>query len=227
MIAHTVATPVLGRHGIVTGGNRGAAYADIDGFVVALTARGVPLMPNGIGLAGPAPPAGTSFTAAAPHTWDPTLRLNADPATRGEEILTELDKGTVPLPALYRAVESRDPERAARAAAELIGRGEGLTPEGDDVVAATAAVVAAGPWPQQERDAWLRALIGNDLRRRTTSLSATLLELAAKGATIESLHGLFTDDWRPALQRLLRLGHSTGRAYALAAANTATRLPAP
>jgi hypothetical protein len=228
MIAHTVATPVLGREGVVTGGNRGAAYAELDGFVVALTARGVPLMPNGIGLAGPAPPAGTRFTADAPHTWDPTLQLNDDPARRGEEILTALDGSrTVGSDPLTCAVERRDPELAARTAADLIGRGPGLTPEGDDVVAATAAVVAAGPWPPDERAAWLRALLGPDLRRRTTALSATLLELAAEGATIEPLHGLFADDWRPALDRLLRLGHSTGRAYARAAAGAATRLPAP
>ena len=232
MIVHTVATPVRerleGRRGVVAGGDRGAAYADLDGFVVALTARGVPLMPNGIGLAGRAPPAGTRFTVDGAHSWDPTLTLGDDPAGRGEEILVALrDDRARGGAEILEAVERRDPELAARAAAALIGRGPGLTPEGDDLVAATAAVVAAGPWPAPERDAWLKALLPEDLRGRTTALSATLLELAVTGATIEPLHGLFGDHWRPALARLEKLGHSTGRAYALAAALTATRLPAP
>lgn len=235
MIVHTVATPVLerleGRRGVVAGGNRGAAYADFDGFVVALTARGVPLMPNGIALAGPAPAAGTRFTVDGAHAWDPTLHLGDDAPTRGAQILKGVRphesgrrKGSDPL---YVAVERRDPELAARAASALIGRGPGLTPEGDDLVAATAAVVAAGAWPAPERDAWLKALLPPDLRRRTTALSATLLELAVTGAAIEPLHGLFGDHWRAALARLRKLGHSTGRAYAVAAALTATRLPAP
>jgi hypothetical protein len=90
---------------------------------------------------------------------------------------------------------------------------------GDDRLAATAAVVAAGRWP--EREAWLRAVVPADLRARTTALSATLLELAARGQVIEPVHGLFGPHWRAALARLLRIGHSTGPAYATAAATAA------
>ena len=61
------------------------------------------------------------------------------------------------------------------------------------------------------------ALIGADLRARTTSLSATLLELAARGMGPEPLQALLAGD-PGALARLLRLGHSTGRAYATGAA---------
>jgi hypothetical protein len=105
----------------------------------------------------------------------------------------------------------------------LIGRGPGLTPEGDDTVAATAAVVAVGPWPAAEKAAWLSAALGPDLRERTTSLSATLLELAAEGQVAEPLQALLAG--RPsALARLLRIGHSTGRAYALAAARALTAI---
>jgi Protein of unknown function (DUF2877) len=177
---------------------------DFDGFIVALTARGVPLMPNGIALAGGPPPAGARVTLdlEGAEMWDPTLRLGDDPARRGGEILQALG-----WPA-WR------PPNADR----LLGRGPGLTPEGDDILAATAAVVAAG----DERDPSLRALLPPDLRRRTTALSATLLELAIKGQAIEPLHGLFGDRWRTALDRLLRVGHSTGRAYATAAAYAAS-----
>ncbi len=61
------------------------------------------------------------------------------------------------------------------------------------------------------------ALIGADLRARTTSLSATLLELAGRGMGPEPLQALLAGE-PGALDRLLRLGHSTGRAYATGAA---------
>jgi Protein of unknown function (DUF2877) len=225
-----VATPVLervgGRSVTVAGGGRHAAYAEDDGFVVALTAPGVPLMPNGVGLTGPPPAAGTEVTIAAHETWDPTLSLGDDAARRGDEILAALRRDDLVEPELLRAVAKRDRSLAATAARRLIGRGPGLTPEGDDVLAATAAVVAAGPWSPATKAGWLDAVVPSDLRKRTTALSATLLELAAAGRVIEPVHGLFGDEWGDALARLTRLGHSTGRAYAAAAAATA-RLLAP
>ena len=53
MIAHRVAAPVLERapaRGVVAASCGTAAYLELDGFVVAVTARGVPLMPNGVAL---------------------------------------------------------------------------------------------------------------------------------------------------------------------------------
>src|SRR4051794_41807678 len=56
MHAERVATPVLERlaagaaDGVARGGGTGAMYLELDGFVLALTARGVPLMPNGIAV---------------------------------------------------------------------------------------------------------------------------------------------------------------------------------
>jgi Protein of unknown function (DUF2877) len=225
VIAHVVAAPVLERlgagNGVVVpsrGAVRDAAYVDLDGFVVAVTAPGVPLMPNGIALT--APPAAGSVRLDGARVWDPALA--APPPGRGEEILAALGEAALD-DDLRRALATRDPALAARAAAAMIGRGPGLTPEGDDQLAAAAVVVAAGPWPLAQRDPWLRALLPPDLRRRTTALSATLLELAVAGAAIEPLHALFApgDGWRGALERLLRLGHSTGRAYAVAAAYAA------
>ena len=124
-------------------------------------------------------------------------------------------RGQTPL--LVRALVERDPSLAAAAGAELIGRGPGLTPEGDDVLAGVAGVVASGPWPEALRDAWVGALLGVDLRRRTTALSATLLELAAKGMGPEALQAL-VGGRMAALDRLLRVGRTSGRAYALGAA---------
>jgi hypothetical protein len=217
VIAHVVAAPVLERVDGRALRLDGTPYVDLDGFVVAVTGPGVPLMPNAIALTGP-PAAGTVRLAGA-RVWDPALP--APPPGRGEQILRIV--GEAIDDRLHQALATRDPELAARAAGAMIGRGPGLTPEGDDQLAAAAAVVAAGPWPPAQRDPWLRALLPPDLRRRTTALSATLLELATTGRAIEPLHALLApgDRWHAALRRLQRVGHSTGRAYAVAAAYAA------
>jgi hypothetical protein len=184
VIARLVAAPVVGRRVV-------APYGDDDGFVTVVVARGGPLLPNGVVLSGPVEPGVVAVEGA--EVWDPTLRL-------ARPIPLEVDESLV----------GREPEAIG---AELIGRGPGLTPEGDDVVCGLAAVIASGPWPVAVRKAWVGALIGSDLRRRTTSLSATLLELAARGMGPEPLQAVLGG--RPgALDRLLAMGHTSGRAYA-------------
>ena len=55
--AHLVATPVLERltpsprEGMVLGAGATAAWVDLDGFVMAITTREVPLLPNAIAVA--------------------------------------------------------------------------------------------------------------------------------------------------------------------------------
>jgi hypothetical protein len=214
VIAHAVAVPVLARCRELRIGRagRGVAYADLDGFVVVVVGRGGPLLPNGVVVTGDVTTGPLRLDGA--RVWEPTLRLGAP--DRGDAVLAALGAGEPPL---ARAVAARDPELAGAIAARLIGRGGGLTPEGDDAVAATAAVVAAGPWPGAVKRDWLAAVRGRDLRRRTTALSATLIELACAGAIAEPLHAVLTGErWREALPRLTRLGHSTGGVYAVNAA---------
>jgi hypothetical protein len=197
------ARPALGRRLAVVGAGREAAYAEADGFVAILTTT-PPLLPNGVQVA--RLPAVGEEVVASGESWDPTLRLVGDPAALG----AHLGRVAGDAPAdLVRAVETRDPALAAAAGRRLIGRGPGLTPEGDDLVAGVAAVLS-------ENRPWVEALIGTDLRTRTTSLSATLLELAARGMGPEPLQALLAGE-AGALDRLLRLGHSTGRAYAIGA----------
>ena len=189
------AAPAIGRRGVVAGRGREAAYVDADGFVVVLSVA-PPVLPNGVQVRR-LPAIGAEVIVRADEVWEPTLRLDGPP-----EVSIDADEL-----ALYR-----DPSAAG---ARLIGRGPGLTPEGDDFVAGLAAVVAASSWAS--REAWVAALIGGDLRRRTTALSATLLELAARGMGPEPLQAWLAGD-AGALGRLERLGHSTGRAYARGAA---------
>jgi hypothetical protein len=136
---------------------------------------------------GPVLPNGVALTGTG--VWDPTLRISEP------------------------ALEPVDDERSLEAiGAEMIGRGSGLTPEGDDFVAGLAGVLAAAG-----RHDEVAALIGADLRRRTTALSATLIELSALGFGPEPLQAVLAGH-ADSLPRLLAIGHTSGRSYAAGAA---------
>lgn len=137
---------------------------------------------------------------------------------------------------LLATVRSGDPEAASRASLRLVGRGPGLTPIGDDMVAAAALTVAAlDPVGRDagRRSEWLSALLPADLRERTTAVSATLLELAVRGRGIAPAHPLLAPEPLAGLRlaehldRMRRLGHTTGVTYAaVIAAATLMLLPA-
>jgi hypothetical protein len=285
---HVVATPALEllagageRSGVVLGAGATACWVDLGGFVVAITTREVPLLPNAVALAagsGSLQRAGAAagaiarfapgridlgtlrvtWDATAPPAWNPTVpeATDADPealARRGAALLRSQEPGVLDpdalvheltriglpsatdpegaagLAGLFRAVRERDPLPAAGAARGLLGRGPGLTPEGDDLLAAVAGTLAVlGPaagWGRSVLAAFLAALVGQ-APERTTALSATLLELAARRQLAEPagrLLDLGPDGeaaWPAALARLERLGHGSGRAYAAGIAAT-------
>jgi hypothetical protein len=276
MVADLVATPVLEHlaareaSGVAHPPGGGALYIVLAGFVIALTARGVPLMPSGIVVADLPPGGGAArvapgrvavgahevtWDAAHPPRWEPALRpaepaeraalerrgnailaalgVDGAPAVGGGMEITATGPGAEGAQHLRRALADRDPAEAALAAERLIGLGGGLTPEGDDVLAATAAVVAAigdaVGFAAPARARWLAALVPADAGERTTALSATLLALAAEGRIAEPVHPLLeTGDphWRQALVRLEGAGASTGRAYAVAVGATLRMLAA-
>jgi hypothetical protein len=184
----------------------------LNGFVVLMTPAGTPWLPNAIVL-DPGPTV----------VWDPVLpALAPGPAlaARGRAVLAALsagdDSALRPPPEAIDALHVGDMSAAVTG---LLGRGAGLTPEGDDMLAGALAVRAAAGAP---------VALPPDLRERTTALSATLLELAAVGAAPRPLHALLdlhNDNWRGALQELERLGSSSGRAIALGAAAAAAVLP--
>lgn len=203
----------------VRGRGRGAVHLDLDGFVVTLTAPGVPLMPNGIAVDRARAPARVGWDPARPPLWDPRVPpLEADPAE-----LRAL--------AAWLAARAAPPDlRLAAAPARLLGRGPGLTPEGDDVLAGAAVGVRAlGPAAGLDADA-VEALASSlcpaGAAERTTALSATLLRLAAAGAAPEPVRRLLAPagDREAALADLRRLGASTGSAIAAGIALAARHL---
>ena len=119
-----------------------------------------------------------------------------------------------------RRAGSGDVAARRRAALALLGRGPGLTPEGDDLLAGACITAAAVGDP-------LAPAPG--VRELTTPLSATLLELAAAGAGPKPVHALLDlgdERWRGALRELEGLGASSGRAIALGVGAAAVALGA-
>lgn len=132
---------------------------------------------------------------------------------------------------LFHALTRRDRAGASVAARRLAGKGPGLTPEGDDLLAAVAgAVVAFGSaagFDDPERRMWLGAIGAQ--QTRMTALSATLMGLALRGMLIQPAGRVMNlcvedDVWLRALARLKGTGHGTGMAYALAIGAAASLL---
>lgn len=118
-----------------------------------------------------------------------------------------------------------DQDAAVAIAARLLGRGPGLTPSGDDVLAgfligAAAFGLNAAP---------LREAVAAQAPRRTSALSAALLWHAARGECIDEVADVAAvltgrEQIIHGLSRLLSVGHSSGAALAyglLAAAESA------
>jgi hypothetical protein len=120
------------------------------------------------------------------------------------------------------AASAGDHDASLAAAADLLGRGPGLTPSGDDVLAGfLVGAVAFGV-----EAAALRHAISALAPARTTALSAALLWHAARGECIDELAAVAAvltgqpaelggrEQAGRAVSRLLSVGHSSGAALA-------------
>ncbi|MEP6815655.1 MAG: DUF2877 domain-containing protein [Marmoricola sp.] len=98
---------------------------------------------------------------------------------------------------------------------QLLGRGSGLTPLGDDVLAGWSATASALGFPST----------GPDPRLRTTLLSATLLDCARRGEVLPEFRELVTALAKPnelttvdkAARALSAVGHTSGAGLLLGA----------
>jgi hypothetical protein len=118
------------------------------------------------------------------------------------------------------------PDDLASAAAALAGRGAGLTPAGDDVLAGLLLVARMRAGPSAET-----RLVALARRCRTHDISRAFLVEAARGRSVAALHDLLTAGAagnialaRQARDRLARLGHTSGLdlAYGVLAGAAAT-----
>jgi hypothetical protein len=103
----------------------------------------------------------------------------------------------------------------------LLGRGSGLTPVGDDVLAGWVATVVAGTSPSAG-EAPVTQVVSQHAPAMTTLLSATLLDCARRGDVIPQFRTLLLALSGPdrsaiddAVDTLLKVGHTSGAGLVL------------
>lgn len=148
-----------------------------------------------------------------------------DPRLAGRQlaaVLPGLDVVRTQLPtAALVALTSGSPA----AVSELVGRGDGLTPVGDDVLAGWLVTTRAAGRPVHAVGTAALAHLG-----RTTDLSATLLAEAVAGASIPQFRAVLLAadtgrDLTHAVTELLSVGHTSGAGMLLGAALSLTPTP--
>jgi hypothetical protein len=229
-----------------------ACYLDAGGMIVVVENTDGAGLPNAVRVAHPAQPPlqlgmddevvlgrGALMVGGRElpvhRWWDPFVRVGSsrlDAAAVAvatatlRSAATNVDRDALPPPDtrdLRRALRAGDHAVLAAAAMALLGRGPGLTPAGDDVLAGTlAALRVLGPSlsePVAGRVAAtadrLSAAVLGPARERTTALSAQLLAYADRGAVaLPVADVLRAVAGRGALvasaARLARVGHTSG-----------------
>jgi hypothetical protein len=244
-----------GGEGVVLGAGRSTVWIDLGFDCLVIEMPGGARLPNAVVAAltwdrAPSPGAGVRVgdgrllledtTLRVVRWWDPrpvvpslSVAGLARSVAHAAGIETPSDRG------LELALARRDPGAVMDAAEGLVGKGGGLTPEGDDLLAgALAGLVllgeAVGDYAAVGLVEGLEAEVSLLARERTTLLSACLLTHACAGRVAASVAGLLSalggrGEMGSALARLAALGHSSGRALAggtLTAARAITGGPA-
>ncbi len=232
-IAAVLAAPA--RPATVLGASVTAAYLAVDGVeVIAVVGAGGVRLPVALAVAGEVPAVGPPGSVRVgggevdlggsrlrPSRWfDPQPRLSG-PVVPGRvaaaaALLATLPPGATGLGGLpAAAVAAGLAGGDAGPALGQLGRGPGLTPAGDDVIAgALAALALLGAPDPAAVGAVLAAAAG-----ATTLLSAALLRCAARGQVPPQAAGLLgalcgTGAVGPALEALLAVGATSGAALA-------------
>lgn len=222
---------------------RDATYVDLDGDCLGVLSRAATHVPCGIrtalpslvGLPGPGRArvgdqvsvgagrigfTGTDVTVgrlvdASVPTLDPALGATAGPtAALAAAMPWPVVTGELPVAALAGLREG-DPAVVT----DLLGRGGGLTPLGDDVLCGWIATAAAASRPDRLA---VTAQATRLAAHRTTLLSATLVGCAARGDVLPQFRRLLLSlapagDPTPALTDLLAVGHTSGAGLAAGA----------
>ena len=120
---------------------------------------------------------------------------------------------------LAAALRAHDLPLALAWARALVGLGPGLTPAGDDALAGLVLALGSFAWPDTELVARFGRQITAYAVGRTTALSAALLGHAAAGQAADEVVDVLDAlagrrPARPAVERLLRVGHTSGSCLA-------------
>ena len=173
-----------------------AVYVAVDGRCVGLLGRDAAQVPCGLRSR---IRSFASWACESAYVAGGTLHVDHIPLTMGRAVAVHvlpLGHGTIPRRAASPATEAATPQAvvvglvprraASRVTAatvgQLLGRGPGLTPLGDDVLCGWIATHRAAGIPTPEIDSAVRAGL-----HRTTLLSATLLDCALHGEVLPEL----------------------------------------
>lgn len=138
---------------------------------------------------------------------------------KGTEYLTEeLRFVWQYIPAIQRALSEKKVEDIVSCLLPLMGLGRGLTPSGDDLIA--GILLALNRYPMQicpdlpRQD--LNPVLIQNARKKTTRLSANIIEQAANGLAderlLKALDGIMTGEntVETSVHEICHLGHSSG-----------------
>lgn len=188
-----------------------AIYVDLDGWclgVVATTATRVPCalwssLPDlGALMNGPVEVVGGSLVVAGEVVRIARLVDVSAPAPQGHA-----PSGFAP--AILMTLDLPDGPLAADHVDRLLGRGPGLTPLGDDVLAGWFAALHAAGHPDDDLAQVVRRRLGVT-PLSTTLLSATLLDCAIRGETLPQLAAWLADPAPATTRALLAVGATSG-----------------
>ena len=227
LIASVLVHPVVAgpvRRATVVAAGPAATYLAVDDELVALVAAGGVRLPCAAVLAGGGrPPAGDGLAVGEGSVWDgdrpvatvrrwfdPRVRLRSvDPeavARLADEVAAKVEVRPAPDPAVPAAAVAALADDPVAVVDDLVGRGGGLTPAGDDLLAGCLAALRARRAPVA--DALGRA-VRHRAQGRTSRLSAALLAAADQAAVVPEAAAVLQG--RPgAADRLLALGHTSG-----------------
>jgi hypothetical protein len=167
-----------------------------------------------------------SVSVTVGRWWDPRPALlpvtSAELAMRLADLPSEIPE--LDTSGLRRALEARSEGGLLHSSRSLLGRGLGLTPEGDDVLTgAIAALRLLGDATGREDVVVFVGAVSEPLAHlaasRTTAFSAALLRMALRGQVVESAGRLLQalagrGNIAASHMELTRLGHSSGPAIA-------------
>lgn len=232
----------VARRGTVLGASTHVAWLGFGGHVLVVGSPDAIRFPNGILLARREPLIGFragdecrigdgrveigETGAAVVRWWDPRPELpdvtRSDLGSRSEaarRLFLDIDDG-----GLTAATQEWDPSAVRHAAYALLGRGEGLTPEGDDLLVGFLAALrllgpAVGDAGARDMLGSIAPIIATEARGRTTALSAALLNHAVAGEValpvadfLRAIAG--SGDLQEVCRGMRAMGNTTGHAVA-------------
>lgn len=192
-------------------GGQDAVYVDDGGVCLGLLSRLAVAVPCGVRtILDELPAVGDEAVIGDGRFCFPGLEVTVgrfvDASVGRVDAVPRITVSSDELPAAALALLSQgDP----RAVGLLLGRGSGLTPVGDDVLCGWLATRHAIGEPVEPVASEVRRLAPT----RTTLLSATLLDCAARGEVIPQLREVLDD--RCGLDPLLAVGNTSGVGLAL------------